>query len=230
MSNQVSLTANPQTQPSVSSGVASHITATVVKCANHQPVVNELVVFSTTAPWVTFSTTSAKTDRHGRASTTISYPVPGAPCRSGGGTIPIAAKIQGAAAHLDVIIYSPHLLPFRITNLAPGNIINDRAIAAGIQVIVPQPLTGKIGDIFTFHWGNHSVQRAYDGTNFPWVIDLSAVFDPDVIYKNGKYLIYYAEMDGAGNESDAAPLDLMVKRAPSSPCLQSDDFPAEEIN
>ncbi|MEA9390507.1 hypothetical protein SJI19_08130 [Acerihabitans sp. TG2] len=112
----------------------------------------------------------------------------------------------------NLIANHSHLLPCYITNLAPGHIINDHSIAAGVQVVVPQPLTGAIGDIFTLYWGQYSVQRAYDGANFPWIIDLAAVFDPAQLFKNGRYVIYYAEMDGAGNVAKSAPQTVTVVR------------------
>lgn len=126
--------------------------------------------------------------------------------------ITLSANSPDDAASPDLIACHSHLLPFYITNLAPGHIINDHSIAAGVQVVVPQPLTGAIGDIFTLHWGQYSVQRAYDGVNFPWIINLEAVFDPAQLFKNGRYVIYYAEMDGVGNVAKSAPQTVTVVR------------------
>ena len=122
-----------------------------------------------------------------------------------------AANPNGAANPGQITKHNP-LPAFYITNLAPGHSITDRSIAAGVQVVVPQPPTGAIGDIFTLYWGQYAVQRAYDGTNFPWVIDPPVVFDPALLLKNGRYIIYYAEMDGAGNVAKSAPQTVTVVR------------------
>ncbi|WP_413736988.1 Ig-like domain-containing protein [Sodalis sp. RH21] len=226
MPNQITITANPKFQEARPAGVTANITATVRNPRTHQPVAGVQVGFNSSVSQVGFSHTQVTTDRQGIAHTTITYPA--TPGTGGSATLPISASISGNGASVELILYSSALRPAYITNLAPGNIINDRSIAAGVQAIIYIPDSVLPGNIITLFWGAKSVQRAYNGDNFPWIIDIAEVFDDADILSNGDYLVFYSLSDNVGNTADAKPLEIKVRCSPAAvPTLLAPLVPTE---
>ncbi len=208
---EITLTANPTAQLQVPAGAVSNLTATVVDRSTHRPAENVQVTFSSTVPQARFSAPTARTDHNGRATTRVTFPYPANPT-FGGGRVPVLATARNDSDSLQLVFYSQGLRPVQITNLQPGNIIDNESITAGVQaVIYPWPST-EPGNIYTLYWGNNSVQRAFNGSNFPWVVDIAETFTPQGVFTDGNYQVFYELTDNAGNFAECKPVEVTVKK------------------
>lgn len=210
---QITLTASPAVQPSKSSGAISEITATVKNRHNQRPAEDVLVTFSTTASPVKFSHPTVRTDHRGQASSKITYPY--LAIAGGSGLIPVYAVIGNQRAALTLIFYSEKLPPVIITNIHADHIIDDKSLAAGIQAVVYPWVGIKPGNIATLFWGDESVQRAYDGENFPWVIDIAKAFSQLDLGQNGEYRVFYQASDNADNTAVCKPVEVKLCCSPA---------------
>jgi hypothetical protein len=225
---QITLTAKPKAQPAQSTGTLSHITAKVENRFTHRPAENVLVTFSSPAARINFSHTSVRTDRQGNATTRLTYPHPATTGYDGGNLIPVCAAIGDELASLTLIFYSESLAPVTITNLHDGHVIDQESIDAGVQAVIYPCADSVPGNIYTLFWGDKRVERAYDGKNFPWVIDIGRVFGAGNVWRNGDYTVFYQLCDNAGNPAESRPLEVSVRcAAPQESALVETGLPSE---
>ncbi|WP_413726574.1 Ig-like domain-containing protein [Sodalis sp. RH16] len=206
MPNSISLTATPESYPvSAESITTVTVTATVVN-EHGDPARHVEVTFS--SPLFNFQPATVATDHAGKAVQRLTYPL--------GGVITITAALHhGPSATASVFAYSPGLAQVRVTN-APHDHINQYSIKSGVQAEIPSP--GKIaaGYLFDFHWGEATRQRLIeseiDGLPYgvPWVLNLKTQFAPDTVLKDGRYAVYYAVFDQAGNVAVCKPKYITV--------------------
>ncbi|TKI04852.1 hypothetical protein [Martelella alba] len=92
-----------------------------------------------------------------------------------------------------------------VTN-APGNVITQNSINAGIQAILRIPADTQYGDLVEFHWGDLQLQRAYTTADFPnytWVINIIDALPQQQALVNGTYNVYYTITDYVGNTASS---------------------------
>ncbi|XBS69267.1 hypothetical protein ABK905_22880 [Acerihabitans sp. KWT182] len=101
-----------------------------------------------------------------------------------------------------------------VTN-APGGIITQSSINAGVQAIVRVPVDTGYGDIVAFHWGpTLQLERAYTTAAFPnytWVIDIASDFPIAESLSDGSYIVDYSITDFVGNETTSPATDITVE-------------------
>ncbi|QWA11939.1 hypothetical protein GTU79_03905 [Sodalis ligni] len=207
MPHSISLTATPESY-AVSAESITTVTVTVTVVNEHGDPAHHVDV-SFTSPQLRFEPPSTVTTDHaGKAVKHFTYPL--------GGVITITAALHhGPSATASVFAYSPGLAQVRVTN-APHDHINQYSIKSGVQAEVPSP--GKIaaGYLFDFHWGEASRQRLIeseiDGLPYgvPWVLNLKTQFAPGTVLKDGRYAVYYAVFDQAGNVAVCKPKYITV--------------------
>ncbi|XBS69266.1 hypothetical protein ABK905_22875 [Acerihabitans sp. KWT182] len=207
---KITLIATPTAQPQVPTGAVSHLTATVEDLFTHRPVKDVTVTFSSTVSQAKFSDARVNTDHQGKATTRVMYPHP-AQTEYGGGLVPVKASIRDGSDSVLLIFYSEGLRPVYITNLQPGNVLDERSIEAGVQAIVYPWVGTEPGNLYTLYWGDKRVQRAYDGGNFPWVVDIGKIFNPHEVFSNGSYEVFYELSDNVGNVAECKPEKVHVK-------------------
>ncbi|NDL63679.1 Ig-like domain-containing protein [Acerihabitans arboris] len=210
MPNHISITATPQFQPWEGALKPPTLTARVWDSSTDEPVPNLPVTFSIGLSHDEPIKRSARTDRLGQAKTTIEFDdLPGGKFAHNA-LIPVTANIAGDCAALDLFFYNKELFPIYITNLVNGNIIDEHSAAAGVQAII-LPLAESIpGYVYQLFWGSKSVERAYNGVNFPWVVDIQQLFGNQGSLTNGSYRVYYKVMDNAANKVFSQPVDIKV--------------------
>lgn len=210
MPNHISIAAAPQFQPGNGALKPSALTAKVWDSSTDEPVPNLPVTFSFGLPYGEPVERSVRTDRFGHAETTIDFnELPGARYMLNR-IIPVTAAIAGDSAVLEWVFYNENLLPVYITNLVNGDIIDNHSLAAGVQAVVLPLPDASPGDVYQLFWGDKSIARAYNGTNFPWVVDIKQLFGIHGSLTNGSYRVYYKIIDTAQNTALSQPISIKV--------------------
>ena len=193
--------------------------ATVTNADNNAPVVGTTVTFrAIPSVFEGAATTTVQTIAGGIATQPFNYPIPG--------IIEVTASVTDDGVTTDasvtVVSYSPALTPVTVTN-AYGNIIDQYAINAGIQAIIPATLELFEGQLFTFHWGNQRRQRAAELNNqgqivgLPWVVNVKTQFAPATVLADGVYTVFYTVNDSNGNDSPSQPKQITVQGSNVNP-------------
>ncbi|HEY0210402.1 hypothetical protein [Acerihabitans sp.] len=131
------------------------------------------------------------------------------------GTATVTASVGGNSASINIIYFYASLLPVRVNGLTTQNVLTGSVIKQGVQALIYRPVVLAIGDVFTFYWGSFKTQRFYDGTNIPWVIDISGLVDVEVDLVDGTYLVYY-EVESQNGFFPSTPLLLAIEGSPYS--------------
>nr|WP_207917850.1 hypothetical protein [Sodalis ligni] len=197
------------------------VIATVVN-EHGEPARHVEVKFS--SPQYRFDPAKVTTDHAGKAIQRLTYPL--------GGVITITASLhQGPSAIASIFAYSPGLAQVRVTN-APQDHINQYSINAGIQAEIPAPVRIIAGELFEFHWGEairqRFIQSEIDGLPYgvPWIVNLKTQLDPSIVLKDGRYGVYYAVFDQAGNVAVCKPKYITVTGSDYSKLLAPVLLPA----
>lgn len=207
MSNHISIAATPQFQPWNGELVPSVLTAKVWDSYTDEPVPNITVTFVIGLTHDQPRKRSVRTDHFGIAKTTVDFTkLP----ETHNSIIPISASIPSDCAELDLFFYNKNLLPLYITNLNNGNIIDEKSLRAGVQVIILPLPDGSIGDVYQLFWGKNKAERAFNGANFPWVADIKQLFGIREPFSNGNHRVSYKVIDAAGNTAFSQPVDVKV--------------------
>ncbi|WP_410012615.1 hypothetical protein [Sodalis sp. C49] len=141
------------------------------------------------------------------------------------GTATVTASVGGNSASINIIYFNASLLPVRVNGLTTQNVLPGSVIKQGVQALIYRPVVLAIGDVFTFYWGSFKTQRFYDGTNIPWVIDISGLVDAGVDLVDGTYLVYY-EVESQNGFFPSTPLLLAIEGSPYSlPTLAAPTLP-----
>ncbi|MGE4723111.1 Ig-like domain-containing protein [Yersinia enterocolitica] len=229
MSNQITLTGAPQFQSLGGQAADARITAVVIDDETGEPCSNVTVSFKTASQHVHFSKDSQRTDSEGRATVAVHFWQSESDYRQSAiQCVTITASVNSDYDFINLFFYSDELRPAYITNLAEGNVLTGESIASGIQVIISLSPDSDPGDIYRLFWGKETVERAYDGSNFPWIVNISEIFPYSSIFSEGDYPVYYKIINSAENSVYSKPVIVkVVINHATIPCLLPPILPEE---
>lgn len=168
-----------------------------------EPIDDIDIIWSTTDGFLTIN--EGKTNAIGMARNSLMH------TNYGGVGVTVNIKNTDISALILIRYFNAHIFPeVLVPNAIDDGILDEYDIAQGVQAMIRPYLNAQPGDLIRFYWGNSSLSRFYDGSNLPWIIDVSNSFNPLDVLSDGIYIIRYEIHDIFNNISYSAPKTIEV--------------------